>query len=123
MITEAANRLTALQAGDCRHRRLTRGGPSNCEEGPKYRYRPEPRLRLERALADDKQAAGEGNAYQLGLNWGVDPDQHAAGAFGNGGSFNYSPYENTRVDELMKPGRRIADLAERARTIKKLSGC
>src|SRR5215203_2788178 len=61
---------------------------------------------------------GESNSYSLGLTGGVDPDQHLAGAFETGGGFNFSPYSNAQVDELLKKGRAVNNLEERAKIYK-----
>jgi ABC-type transport system substrate-binding protein len=60
----------------------------------------------------------ESNGYQLGLTGGVDPDQHVAGAYAKGGSFNFFPYENPQVDELIKKGRAVSNMEERAKIYK-----
>ena len=65
-----------------------------------------------------KMQKHESNAYQLGLSGGVDPDSWVSGAFEKGGGFNFSPYENPRVDELIKAGRRTSNLEERAKIYK-----
>lgn len=60
----------------------------------------------------------ESNSYGLGLTGGVDPDQHVSGGFNTGGGFNFFPYSNPRVDELIKQGRATSNLEERARIYK-----
>ena len=60
----------------------------------------------------------ESNAYGLGLTGGVDPDQHVSGGFMTGGGFNFFPYSNPQVDELIKKGRATSNLEERARIYK-----
>jgi peptide/nickel transport system substrate-binding protein len=62
-----------------------------------------------------KMMRGESNAYQIGLTGGPDLDDHVAKAFMKGSSFNVFPYENARVEDLIRQGRRTTDLQERAR--------
>jgi peptide/nickel transport system substrate-binding protein len=63
----------------------------------------------------------ESNAYGLGLTGGVDPDQHVGNAFATGAGFNFFPYSVPRVDELVKQGRAISDIEQRAAIYKELT--
>jgi len=60
----------------------------------------------------------ESNSYALGLTGGVDPDQHVGNAFMTGGGFNFYPYSNPQVDELIKKGRATTDKETRAQVYK-----
>jgi len=61
---------------------------------------------------------GSSNAYQLSLSGGVDPEQFLASPFQKGGGFNLFPYENSRVEELIKQTRQTTDLEQRGRAYK-----
>ncbi|MGE0539166.1 MAG: ABC transporter substrate-binding protein [Dehalococcoidia bacterium] len=63
----------------------------------------------------------ESNAYQLGLTGGVDPDQHVGNAFATGAGFNFFPYSVPRVDELVKQGKAVSDIEQRATVYKELA--
>lgn len=67
-----------------------------------------------------KLQKAESNAYALGLTGSLDPDGSVAGAFEKGGSFNFFPYENARVDELIKKGRSTLKIEERAPIYKEI---
>lgn len=60
----------------------------------------------------------ESNAYALTITGGVDPDQFIANQYGTGGSFNFYPYSNARVDELIQQGRNTVNQEERAKAYK-----
>jgi peptide/nickel transport system substrate-binding protein len=63
----------------------------------------------------------ESNAYQLSLTGGVDPDQTLNNQFGTGMGFNFYPYSNPQVDELLKQGRAVSDIEQRAKVYKEAS--
>jgi peptide/nickel transport system substrate-binding protein len=63
----------------------------------------------------------EGNAYQLGLTGGVDPDRHVSLGFLTGAGFNFFPYSNPQVDELIKKGRATSNQEERAKAYKDIT--
>jgi peptide/nickel transport system substrate-binding protein len=63
----------------------------------------------------------ESNSYALGLTGGVDPDQHVSGGFFTGGGFNFFPYSNPQVDDLIKRGRATSSLDERAKIYKDIT--
>lgn len=60
----------------------------------------------------------ESNSYQLGLTGGVDPDRHVSLGFLTGAGFNFFPYSNPQVDELIKKGRATSNQEERAKAYK-----
>jgi len=62
----------------------------------------------------------ESNAYSIGLTGGVDPDQFVASPFQTGGPFNFFPYSNPQVDDLIKQGRATPDIEARAAIYKKM---
>lgn len=67
-----------------------------------------------------KLQKGETNAYQIGISGGLDPDEWVSGAYRKGGGFNFFPYDNPRVEELILQGRRTTNLDQRATTYKEI---
>ncbi len=65
-----------------------------------------------------KLQKAESNAYALGLTGSLDPDGSVSSAWFTGGSFNFFPYSNTQVDDLIKKGRATSNLEERAKIYK-----
>ena len=60
----------------------------------------------------------ESNAYSIGITGGVDPDQFVASTFLMGDAFNFFPYDNPQVNDLIKQGRATPDLESRAKIYK-----
>jgi peptide/nickel transport system substrate-binding protein len=63
----------------------------------------------------------EGNAYPLGLTGSLDPDGSVSGPFEKGGNFNFFPYDNPKVDELIKKGRSTLKIEDRAPIYKEIT--
>jgi peptide/nickel transport system substrate-binding protein len=63
----------------------------------------------------------ESNAYQLGLTGSVDPDGHVSLGFQTGAGFNFFPYSNARVDDLVKQGRATSNQEQRAPIYKEIT--
>ena len=55
-----------------------------------------------------------GQAYAIGLKTSADPDGVLTDMFGKGGSFNFFPYDNPSVSDLLLQARRTDNQAERA---------
>ncbi len=64
----------------------------------------------------------ESNAYSIGFNCGFDPDPCIANRFLGGSGFNYFPYNNTRVNELIVLSRQTSSREERAKALKEATG-
>jgi peptide/nickel transport system substrate-binding protein len=67
-----------------------------------------------------KWKSRESNAYSIGISGGVDPDQFVASTFQAGDAFNFFPYDNSLVNDLIKQGRVIPDIETRAGIYKKM---
>ena len=67
-----------------------------------------------------KWKSRESNAYSIGITGGVDPDQFVANAFLAGDAFNFFPYDNPQVNDLIKQGRATPDLESRAKIYKQM---
>jgi ABC-type transport system substrate-binding protein len=62
----------------------------------------------------------ESNAYALGLTGSLDPDGVLSNLFARNGSFNYFPYQNQQVDDLLKQARETLDSNNRAPLYKQI---
>jgi peptide/nickel transport system substrate-binding protein len=69
-----------------------------------------------------KLQKGESNAYQLGLSGNVDPDLAVSGSFQKKGGTNFFPYENDRVDQLIRQARQTSDPTVRAPLYREIVG-
>jgi len=64
---------------------------------------------------------GEGDAYQIVISGGIDPDNWTYGLFHTDASFNFPKLSDPAIDKLMEDGRRESDYNKRAEIYKQVT--